>query len=143
MTSDRTTERGRDGARQRREPHRPEELDALLDRAFEGEPVPRLSPGFEARLERRLAEEGRHLSASERRLPARARWLLALYWVVAAAACAVVLASSEPMRGVRLPLAWPALVTLLVTVAALALPYAALRRTGVSWTAVLRRALGW
>jgi hypothetical protein len=115
-------------------------MDALLAGTFESEPVPRLSPGFEARLEHRLAEEG--LAGGGRRLPARARWLLAAYWIAAVAWCTAVLGSSHVVQAARLSIAWPALATLLLTVAALALPYAALRRAGVSWATVLRRALG-
>ncbi len=138
MSTDRTDDRPEDS----KSPREPDELEGLLAQAFQDEPVPRLSSGFEARLERRLAVEGLTAARRPRRLPARARWFLALYWIAATGLCAVVLAWSHVAQAAHLPIAWPALAAVVVTAVVLALPFAALRRQGVSWTAVLRRALG-
>ncbi len=116
------------------------EMDALVARVFENEPVPRLSPAFEARLDRRLAGEGRARPGG--RLPAGGRVILALYWILATGVAASVLTSSALVRSGRVPFAWPVLATVVLTVAVLALPYAALRRTGFSFFGLLRRAVG-
>lgn len=95
-------------------------MDARLRNAFSGEPVPALRPGFEARLARRLEEE--RLGA-ESALPARDRWLLRGYWILAALASAAVLARVDLS-----PLPWPVGVAVAVTAAGLAVPILALRR---------------
>jgi hypothetical protein len=104
-----------------------DDLDALLAAAFEDEPVPALSPAFEARLRSRLeagSDPARH------RLPARARGLLVAYWIAAAAASVLVVAGLDP--GVLAQVAglpWvPIGLALALTAAGLALPLRALRR---------------
>jgi anti-sigma factor RsiW len=64
---------------------------------FVERPVPQLSPGFEARLERRLvAETGPGTRWVRRLLPRHwAGWVYPLYWVGAAAGTYAVLASAE------------------------------------------------
>lgn len=59
-----------------------------LDTLFAERPVPRLSVGFEARLERRLAAETGFG-------PRWGRWIYPLYWVGAAAGTYAVLGSAE------------------------------------------------
>ncbi|HEX6199389.1 MAG TPA: hypothetical protein VF150_03925, partial [Thermoanaerobaculia bacterium] len=65
-------------------------VDALLAESLGIEAVPALRPGFEARLERRLAAEAALAEAEARarrpRIAGPWRWLLHLYWALAAAA---------------------------------------------------------
>jgi hypothetical protein len=98
-------------------------VDGLLRSAFAEEPVPALPPGFEARLERRLAAEGLAAGGARRPLLPRDRWLLRAYWGLAAAASAGVLKAID--LG---PVPWPALAAVALTAAGLALPFLALRR---------------
>lgn len=104
---------------------RHDDLDALLAEAFEEEPVPALSPAFEARLRRRLEAEP---DAARRRLPSGARGVLAAYWIAAAAASAAAVAGFDPRALADLP--WiPIALTLALTAAGLAVPLAALARS--------------
>jgi hypothetical protein len=122
-------------------------VDALLAETLGAEAVPSLSPGFEARLTRRLATEAALEEASARarrpRIAGPWRWLLHLYWALAAAASLWILegldlgAAGAGLGGVS----WPALAALLLTAAGLALPFLALRRAGGSVLGLLRRAL--
>jgi len=98
-------------------------IDELLGGAFADEPVPALRPGFEARLERRLAEEGLLRAGRRRPLPVRDRWLLRAYWALAAVASVGVLSTVDLE-----PLPWPALAAVALTAAGLSLPFLALRR---------------
>lgn len=103
------------------------DLDALLSEAFEDEPVPALSPAFEARLRRRLDGEVR------RPLPVRERAFLAVYWIAAAAASAAVVAGLDPAALAEMAnLPWlPIALALGLTAAGLAVPlWAALGRSG-------------
>lgn len=102
-------------------------IDDLLRDAFATEPVPDLRPGFEARLERRLAEEGLAPGGGRRPLPVRDRWLLGAYWVLAGAASVAVVAQVDPG-----PVPWLVFLPVALTAAGLAIPFLALRRaTGV------------
>lgn len=114
-------------------------VDALLAATLGAEAVPSLSPGFEARLERRLALEG----AGRPRIAGPWRWLLHLYWALAAGASLWILDRLDlPALGSRLgSVPWPALAALVLTAAGLALPFLALRRTGGSLLGLLRQAL--
>lgn len=122
-------------------------MDALLAETLGTEAVPSLSPGFEARLERRLASEAALAESSARaarpRIVGPWRWLLHLYWVLAAAASLWILDRIDlAALGTRLgAVPWPALAALLLTAAGLALPFLALRRAGGSLFGLLRRAL--
>lgn len=110
-----------------RDETRHDDLDELLAAVFEDEPVPALSPAFEECLRRRLdAESGR----ASHRLPARARGLLAAYWVAAGTASAAVLAGLDPRALAGWSgLPWvPFLLALALTAAGLAVPLRALRR---------------
>lgn len=102
--------------------HERDPLDDLLRGAFAEEPVPALRPGFEARLERRLREEGA-TRGGRSPLPARDRWLLRAYWALAVAASAVVVSTVD--LG---PVPWPALAAVGLTAAGLALPFVVLDR---------------
>ncbi|HSL82863.1 MAG TPA: hypothetical protein VLF66_08805 [Thermoanaerobaculia bacterium] len=119
----------------------------LLARTLGAEAVPALSAGFEARLERRLAAEAALAEAEARacRPPIAGpwRWLLHLYWALAAAGTLWLLdrldlgAAAARLDGVF----WPVLAALLLTGAGAALPFLALRRSGGSLLGLLRRAL--
>jgi hypothetical protein len=97
---------------------RHDDLDAFLAEAFEDEPVPALSPAFEARLHRRLDGEAR------RPLPARERAFLAVYWIAAAAASAAVVTALDPAALAEIAALpwWPIVLTLGLTAAGLAVP---------------------
>lgn len=120
---------------------------ALLAETLGAEAVPSLSPEFEARLTRRLATEAALAEAEARarrpRVAGPWRWVLHFYWALAAAASLWILerldlgAAGAGLDGVS----WPALATLLLTAAGLALPFLALRRAGGSVLGLLRRAL--
>ena len=107
------------------EPRPDDPIDALLREALGDAPVPELSPGFEARLARRLGREGREP------LPRSSRLLLAGYWLLAALASAAIVARTPAIP--ELP--WAALASLLFAAAGLAVPAL------IAWRA--RRSLGY
>jgi|GEM_PF-2521077 len=101
---------------------RGDEAERLLAAAFAERPVPELSARFDARLRQRL--EAERLRAARRRR--RWRWVLAAYWLAALVAIGALVEATGLVPSLP-DAAWPPLLAMLVlTLAGVAFPLAAL-----------------
>jgi len=110
-----------DGRRSIPEPSR-DEAERLLAAAFADRPVPALSARFDARLRQRL--EAERLRAKRRRR--RWGWLLAAYWCAALVAIGALVEGTGLLPSVPAAASRPLLAMLVLTLAGVTLPLAAL-----------------